>query len=350
MSDQVVEEKIETEFQPDASGDLKPQTSEEKFFGVKTEIKQPSAEENLQVEIVDDTPEEDRRPPKQETEEVNVDDDTIDKEITEYSKRAGDRINKIKYEYHEERRAKEAAERQIQEATTRLQSLMTENQKLQAMVNQGGEVLNKQAHNNALWAKQNAQAKYKKAYEEGDADAMAVAQEEISKAVLAEQSAGRYAESVQSQFAQNYQAQVPQVQPVQEQQLDPDMQAWSAKNPWFMNNNNEDHAEMTSYAITIDQRLRRNGILPEKDSEKYYAEVDKAMRNEYPQFFGVQPSVDVEEENQTKQPSNVVAPASRSTGGKTNPRSIRLTQTQVKLARQLGISPEQYAKQLLKET
>tara|TARA_R100000908_G_scaffold64796_1_gene50031 strand:+ start:1472 stop:2524 length:1053 start_codon:yes stop_codon:yes gene_type:complete len=350
MSDQIIEEKIETEFVPNADGDLKPQTSEEKFFGVKTEINATSSEDDLKVEVVDDTPEEDRRPAKQETEEVPVDDDSIDAEITEYSKRAGDRINKIKYEYHEERRAKEAAERQIQEATTRLQGLMTENQKLQAMVSQGGEVLNKQAHNNALWAKQNAQVKYKKAYEEGDADAMALAQEEISKAVLAEQSAGRYAESVQSQFAQNYQAQEPQVQPVQEQQLDPDMQAWSSKNPWFMNNNNEDHAEMTSYAITIDQRLRRNGILPEKDSEKYYAEVDKAMRNEYPQFFGVQPSVDIEEENQTKQPSNVVAPASRSTGGKTNPRSIRLTQTQVKLARQLGISPEQYAKQLLKET
>jgi len=117
-----------------------------------------------------------------------------------------------------------------------------------------------------------------------------------------------------------------------------------------MNNLNAEHIEMTNYALTIDKRLQNKGIDPENNSQEYYAEVDKAMRNEYPQFFGVQPSVDIEEENQTKQPSNVVAPASRSTGGKTNPRSIRLTQTQVKLARQLGISPEQYAKQLLKET
>ncbi len=347
MSDQIIEEKIETEFVPNADGDLKPQTSEEKFFGVKTEINATTSEDDLKVEVVDDTPQEDRRPPKQETEEAPVDDDSIDAEITEYSKRAGDRINKIKYEYHEERRAKEAAERQIQEATTRLQSLMTENQKLQAMVNQGGEVLNKQAHNNALWAKQNAQAKYKKAYEEGDADAMAVAQEEISKAVLAEQSAGRYAQSVQSQFAQEYQAQQPQVQ---EPQLDPDMQAWSSKNPWFMNNSDSKHAEMTSYALTVDQRLRNQGIRPEDNSAKYYEEVDNAMRREYPDFFGVEPSVEIEDDAQTKQPSNVVAPASRSTGGKTNPRSIRLTQTQVKLARQLGVTPEQYAKQLLKES
>jgi hypothetical protein len=349
MNDQV-NEKIETEFVQNEDGQIKPQTNEDKFFGVKTEIKKPNPEEDLKIEVIDDTPEEDRRPPKQEAPEAPVDDDSIDAEITEYSKRAGDRINKIKYEYHEERRAKEAAERQAREATNTLKNLMTENQRLQAMVSQGGEVLNKQAHNNALWAKQNAQAKYKKAYEEGDADAMAIAQEEISKAVLAEQSAGRYAESVQSQFSQQFQAQQPQVQPVQEQQLDPEMQAWSAKNPWFMNNSNAKHREMTSYALTLDQRLQNKGIDPENNSKEYYAEIDKELRSAYPDFFGVQPSIDIEEENQTRQPSNVVAPASRSTGGKTNPRSIRLTQTQVKLARQLGISPEQYAKQLLKET
>jgi hypothetical protein len=119
MSDQIIEEKIETEFVPNADGDLKPQTNEDKFFGVKTEIKKPNPEEDLKIEVIDDTPEEDRRPPKQEAPEAPVDDDSIDAEITEYSKRAGDRINKIKYEYHEERRAKEAAERQAEKLQIR---------------------------------------------------------------------------------------------------------------------------------------------------------------------------------------------------------------------------------------
>jgi phage I-like protein len=107
---------------------------------------------------------------------------------------------------------------------------------------------------------------------------------------------------------------------------------------------------MTSYSLTVDQRLRNQGIRPEDNSAKYYEEVDNAMRREYPEFFGVQSETEVLEETQNKQPSNVVAPVTRATGGNTKPRNIRLTQTQVKLARQLGISPEQYAKQLLKES
>ena len=123
--------------------------------------------------------------------------------------------------------------------------------------------LNKQAHNNALWAKQNAQAEFKKAYEEGDADAMTKAQEMIAKATLAEQQSMNMAQSVQAEIAKK----LPVEQPVQQtQELDPDMKAWSSKNPWFMSTIPE-HQEMSSYALTIDQRLRNQGILPEQDAK-----------------------------------------------------------------------------------
>ena len=121
---------------------------EEKFFGVKTEIN-TNPSDSVEIEVVDDTPEEDRRAPRVETEAS--DDETVDQEITDYSKRAGDRISKIKYEYHEERRAKEQALRESQEAVKALQNLMSENQKLKSVVDQGGNVLNKQALNNAQW-------------------------------------------------------------------------------------------------------------------------------------------------------------------------------------------------------
>ena len=324
-----------------------PQTQEDQFFGKQTEIDN-KIPDDLEVTIIDDTPQEDRRPAKAEDASPEVDDDVVDKEIADYSKRAADRISKIKYEYHEERRAKEAAARESKEAVARLQTMMSENQRLQAMVEQGGEVLNKQAHNNALWAKQNAQAEFKKAYEEGDADAMTKAQEMIARATLAEQQSNNMAENVQAQVTKN----MPVQQAVaQQQELDPDMKAWSSKNPWFMSTVPE-HQEMSSYALTIDQRLRNQGINPEEDSQKYYAEVDKNMRNEYPNFFGVQVDQTAEvvsEAGTTKrQPSTVVASATRDSGNK-KPSQVRLTQTQVKLARQLGISPEQYANQLLKE-
>jgi hypothetical protein len=322
-----------------------PQTTEEKFFGKQTEI-DSQIPEGLEVEVVDDTPAEDRRPAKAEDTSPDVDDETVDKEIADYSKRAGERIAKIKYEYHEERRAKEAATRESQEAIKRLQTLMSENQRLQAMVDQGGEVLNKQAQNNALWAKQNAQEQFKKAYEEGNAEEMTKAQELLSKATLAEQQSTSMAANLQQQIAQN----LPQPE-IQAAQPDPDMQAWAQKNPWFMGSEPV-HKEMTSYAMYVDQSLQAKGIDPASKSEEYYNEVDNAMRQQFPTFFGVTatPEVEVsqEEEAPKRQPSTVVASATRDSGNK-KPTQIRLTQTQVKLARQLGISPEQYANQLLKE-
>tara|TARA_R100000655_G_scaffold35035_1_gene68089 strand:+ start:1638 stop:2687 length:1050 start_codon:yes stop_codon:yes gene_type:complete len=322
---------------------------EDKFFGVKTEISKEKPE--IEVEVVDDIPEEDRRPPKQETKEEPVDDEALDKEISDYSERAGKRISKIKYEYHEERRAKEAAQRESNEAVNRLKTMMAENERLKAIVDQGGEALNKQALNNAQWAKQNAQAQFKKAYDEGDADQMAQAQELLSRATLAEQQASKYAETIQQQIVE----QTPQQAQVQQQNFDPDMEAWSKDNPWFMNNSNPRHKTMTAFALSIDAELNYEGIKPESDPKKYYSEVDKRMRVKYPDFFGAsntQQEVQVEqpiqvEETPKRQASNVVAPATRSTGKK--PRSIRLTQTQVNIARQLNITPEQYAHELLQQ-
>ena len=321
---------------------------EDKFFGVQTEINTEKPE--VEVEIIDDTPEEDRRPPKKETKEEPVDDEALDKEISDYSERAGKRISKIKYEYHEERRAKEAAQRESNEAVNRLKTMMAENERLKAMVDKGGEALNTQALNNAQWAKQNAQAQFKKAYDEGDADEMAKAQEVLAKATLAEQQASNYAESIQQQVVQNM-----PVPDITKQKLDPEMEAWSKDNPWFMDNSNPRHKTMTAFALSIDAELHYEGIKPETDPKKYYSEVDKRMRVKYPDFFGAsntQQEVQVEqpiqvEETPKRQPSNVVAPATRSTGKK--PRSIRLTQTQVQVARQLNITPEQYANELLKQ-
>ena len=352
MSDQQVETSIETSYEADAEGNIKPQSMEDKFFGVKTQITKEDSKDSddLAVEVVSDVPEEDRRAPKQETKDEPVDSDVIDKEIADTSKRAGDRINQIKYEYHEERRAKEAAKRESSEAVNRLKTVMAENQRLSQLVNTGGQALNQHAVANAQFAKVSAQEKFKKAYDEGDADAMALAQEELSKATLAEQQAPGYARAMQAQAAQA--AQAVQAQP-QIPEPDPAMKAWAGKNPWFMGSEPV-HREMTSFAMYVDQKLQAEGVDPVGQAEQYYGKVDEAMKEQFPSFFGVPQQAEaggeVQIEEEKRQPSNVVAPATRNSGANKNPRNVRLTQTQVKLARSLGITPAQYAKQLLKET
>tara|TARA_Y100001973_G_scaffold102261_1_gene166948 strand:+ start:69 stop:1091 length:1023 start_codon:yes stop_codon:yes gene_type:complete len=335
-----IEQVIDTNVEPQSE-----QTAEDKFFGVSNEINTETSKD-IEVEVIDERPEEDKRPPKVETTEDSVDDDTLDKEISEVSDRAGKRINQIKYEYHEERRAKEQALRESKEATRALKTLMSENQKLQSIVNQGGNVLNQQALNNAQWARYNAQEKFKKAYEEGNAEEMAAAQSELAQATLAEQQAGSYAEQLQNQVASQY------VEPQQENtsQLDPEMDAWSKRNPWFMGSE-PIHKQMTSFAMYVDQSLQANGVDPEKNSQQYYSEVDARMKQEFPNFFGVsqQESVEAEQvvETPRRQVVNPVAPATRNSSK--TPRKIHLTQSQVALAKRLNITPEQYANQLLKE-
>ena len=344
-----IEQVIDTNPEPvseQPTDQINEQTSEDKFFGVANEINTASVKD-IEVEVIDERPEEDRRPPKVETKEEPVDDDALDKEIADYSKKAGERINKIKYEFHEERRAKEQALRESQEATRALKTLMSENQKLQSVVSQGGDVLNQQALNNAQWAKYNAQEKFKKAYEEGNAENMASAQAELAQATLAEQQAGNYAEQLQTNVASQYVEQEAQV----EKPTDPDMDAWSKNNPWFMGTD-PTHKQMTSYAMYIDQTLQANGIDPAKDSQKYYSEIDTKMREQFPNFFGVTQQEPVETEEveiaPKRQVINPVAPATRNSGK--TPRKIHLTQSQVALAKRLNITPEQYANQLLKET
>ena len=338
-----IEQVIDTNVEPQSE-----QTAEDKFFGVSNEINTETSKD-IEVEVIDERPEEDKRPPKVETTEDSVDDDTLDKEISEVSDRAGKRINQIKYEYHEERRAKEQALRESKEATRALKTLMSENQKLQSIVNQGGNVLNQQALNNAQWARYNAQEKFKKAYEEGNAEDMAAAQSELAQATLAEQQAGNYAQQLQNEVSQQYVETQPQTQV--EKPVDPEMDAWSQKNPWFMGSE-PIHKEMTSYAMYIDQSLQANGIDPAKDSQKYYSEVDAGMRKQFPNFFGVPQQQPAEAEvvisdTPKRQVVNPVAPATRNSGK--TPRKIHLTQSQVALAKRLNITPEQYANQLLKE-
>ena len=326
-------------------------SEEDKFLGVRTTIDVPKSEE-LDVEVVDDRPEEDQRAPAAETPE----DDGIasDEELSQLGHKAQKRIKKLKWEYHEERRAKEASDKLTNEAISYTQGLQTENQRLVQLVQDSQTALTEQAKHRAGAALAMAEENFKQAHESGDAEKIAKAQKDLTNAQLAQ----AYAPSVSQKIIDNWkrnvlaqdQAATDQAaqQHVPEPVPEPDARAvsWQESNPWF----GQDR-EMTSFAYGVHERLvGEEGVDP--DSDEYYELIDNRMKEVFPAQFGSSPthsdnSVVVDTAPRRKA-NPVVAPASRNNGVPSR-QQVTLTQTQVKLADRLGITPQQYAAQLLKE-
>jgi len=303
------------------------ETIQDQFFGIKNDVVSEAPEVELINENIEDSIERLQVEPSEQAQES-----------------VGNEIDNIRNQYDSERKAKEAALGAEREAVAQLKGLMEENQRLNSFVHQGSDVLNQQALNNAQWALHSAQQELTKAYDEGDSEAIGAAQAKISKAAVAEQQSGQYANMVMQRASQNL---PPIKEPaIKKQQLDPDMQAWSDKNPWFMNNGDPTHQRMTSYAMYLDQEVRGEGTDPTTNAVDYYAKIDKEMKLRFPNFFGVQPQATEVVETYSKQPASVVAPTTRSNGKK--PRKVSLSKDQIRVARQLNISPQAYAAQYLK--
>ena len=297
------------------------------------------AEDKFEVEIEDDTPEEDRDRPvvDQETvKQLEVETDELDK----YNKEAKDKIIKMKRVWHDERRAKEAAYREQQEALELAKRLMAENERIKKML-QSGEEEYKEAKRDSAQAKlQSAKQAYKNAYEAGDVEKQLEAQEEMTKAQLAIEKAEKFKlpplqeETFEVQSQQQYQQPAP---------TDRKLEDWRARNPWF----GQDE-EMTAAALGLHEKLKRTGV--QVGSDEYYDTLDKTIRKRFAENFEQevedepkQVKEKVAEPARTK-PSTVVAPATRSTA----PNRIRLKTSQVMIAKKLGLTPEQYALELRK--
>lgn len=289
---------------------------------------------DIDVEIIDDTPEQDRnRPRRSETATVDIPDDD---EIKQYSKDVQKRLSKLKWEYHEERRRKEEALRQAEEATRFAKTIHEQNQRLQNTVRGGEKVLVDQAKGRVEAELAAAKQAYKKAYEEGDTENLIKAQERISELKI---QADKVTNFQPTQFEEQPQF---RPQPNAAPAPDPLFVDWKAKNDrWF---NRDD--EMTSFAMGVHKKLVESGVDPR--SKEYYDRIDRRMREVFPNSF----SEDRGSGNSPRPRSagNVVAPAMRtSSSGGNQPRSVTLTATQASLAKRLGLTPQQYAAQLLKE-
>ena len=350
-SDELVTETI----QPEQT------TNEDKFFGVKTTIgktpedrltetpKQSKETDEVEIEIVDDRPPEDRKPARVETSD-NKDD--IESEIEGVDEQVKKRINRLKYEFHEERRAKEATEKVREEAITYAQKVQEENKRLSALINKGEEALLGQISAKAQSELERAKAEFKEAYESGNTEKMLAANETILNSSVDLKSANEKINYYEQQ--KQVQAQQPVVpQQTASQQFappDPKGVKWLQDNKWF---GDPKHKDLTGFAYGLHETLINDEKI-HPTSDEYYQQVDTRMRKAFPDFFGTENqaedtiSTDVVETASSRKPSSVVAPATRNNGAM--PRKVQLTATQVNLARRLGLTPEQYAKQLAKES
>ena len=333
MSDNTAE-KIESEIQIDETIE---QTKEQPISLNKEEV---------EVEVVDDTPPEDRnRPKRTEGTQPDIPDDD---EINSYKGDVQKRIKQLKYEYHEERRQKEEAKRTSDEAVAHAQRLVEENKKLRKTLDDGESVLVEQAKGRIDAQLAKARQEYKEAYESGDPDKIVDAQEKLGQV----QNEKFRVDNYKPQVRADEPATPPTQASAQSKVKEPTGKdkEWLDKNSdWF---NKDGYEEMTGYAHGVHAKLVKAGINPLLDPEEYYQRVDSNLRKAFPDYFNEdnedKQSAETEEVEAPQRPAgNVVAPVNRSAK---KPRKVQLTSTQIALAKRLGLTPEQYAQQLLKES
>jgi hypothetical protein len=293
---------------------------------VKVEV---VGDDDFEVEVVDDTPEQDRgrKPLDREVE------DPTDDEIEQYTQGAQKRIKELTHARHDERRAKEATLREKQELEVLTQRLLDENKKLRQNVNTGSEQYTQMAKTAAEAELDKARRDYKVAQEAFDSDAILAAQEALLDAKMKLESAKNFRQTPLQD--ENFEVQTGYQEP---QRVQPDEKTlrWQAKNQWFGSNGFE---EVTSYALGLHQKLVNSGSDPRSD--EYFEQIDARVKSKFPEVFGG--NEDKPRSGDTpRKPASVVAPATRSSGK----RMVQLTKTQLALAEKFKLTPQQYAAQV----
>jgi hypothetical protein len=287
--------------------------------------------DDIEFEIEDDTPEEDRgrEPlPKQIVEELDQDD------LEDYSEKVKVRLKQMKKVYHDERREKDAALRERQAAEELAKRLLEENRSLKGKLSEG-EKTYLQTYQSAVELEVDAAKKaYREAYDAGDTDKLLDAQEKLNFAQIKLQKAKDYVPSLQ--YDPNEVQSSPEV-PVA--RPDPRAVAWQERNTWF----GQDE-EMTSLALGLHQKLVKQYGNQYTSTDEYWQKIDGTMRQRFPDYFQDSTQQESKPVSRTEKPSTVVAPATRSTSSK----KIVLKRSQLDTIKRLGITPEQYARELMK--
>ena len=294
--------------------------------------------DDVEVIIEDDTPPEDRGREPLPTEVVKKL-EVADEDNEELDPKAQiERIKQYKKVWNDERRAKEAAERERQAAFEALDRLNKENKQLKAQYNAGEKTYIETVQNAADTTLAMAKREYKEALESGESDRIVEAQAALSEATYKSQQAKQFKPSALQEEEND--VQIPQSQ--QQPKVDPKTSAWLDENPWYGSKK-----AMSSFAVGIHEELVDEYGPKVVGTDQYFKHIDKTMRKRFSEYFdtleeGSQAEPEKEPQTAPKaKPSTVVAPATRSTSSK----QVRLKQSQMALIKKLGLSPEIYARE-----
>jgi hypothetical protein len=291
--------------------------------------------DDFKVEIIDDTPEEDRnKPPLPKRIVEELENDPLD----EYSEKVQNRIKQMKKVWHDERREKERYAREREEALTFAQRAYEENKQLKQKLTQNQKAYIDEATRAADTELASAKETLRRAHEAGDPEQIVSAQEALADAKIRIREVERFKPALQQP---DNNVQEPKQPEVTRQVTDPKAEAWRQRNTWFGQNE-----EMTSLALGLHNKLHRLGV--EVGSDDYYRKLDSEIRKRFPEEFEDSSDTSQQEERQerpvTRKPPTVVAPVTRATA----PRQIRLSTTEAAIAKRLGLTPEAYAREKIK--
>lgn len=294
---------------------------------------QKTDDDDFEIEIVDDTPDEDRGRPLAPEVTDNDDDITVkDDEVANYKDEWKQRLRELSFKTHSERRAKEYAAKERDQAIELAKRLAEENKKFRELAGTTEKFAADQAKARAETDIAATKRMMKEAFESGDTDKFLDFQEQLQRLVNEHERYSNY-KPVQTPETQ-YEIPAPRPQP------DSKAVEWANKNPWF-EGQNEIEKEMTGYAYAVSDMLIRDQKLDPR-SDKYFQEINARVQRRFPEYFEKsEPAVDA-----TVRSASVVAPANRTAKGT---RTVRLTPTQVSVARRLGLTPEQYYAAFRKE-
>jgi hypothetical protein len=306
-----------------------------KFPDEKVEDKKDDVEFEVEgegkpeIEVVDDTPEEDRgRAPMKDPPKELTDD-----ELNKYDEGVRKRIQHFTKGYHEERRAKEAALREREEAIRIAKAVADENKKLKGSLSEGKKALHEQALKQVEGEVETFKARLRDALEAGNANDMAYWQDQLTSAKIKQDRLQNL--QIEPLQENDFGVQIPQpAEP--EPAADPKLLAWREKNQWFGPNK-----RMTAYALGLHDDLVAEGIPP--GSDEYWRRINTDVRTRFPEQFGSEEPADAPKTQRVK--TNVVAPATRSTA----PKKIVLTKSQVEIAKRLGVPLDLYARKVAEE-